>query len=1116
QVLGLCLPRSILAIQAMLACLKCGAAYLALDPDYPSARRNMMLRDAKIEFCLLHQDSRIRAGELAAASDCELIWLDQSALQLAWQQAASSNLDLPGLQPEQAAYVIYTSGSSGQPKGVVAAHRSIVNRLHWMQQAWPARDDEVFCQKTSLGFVDHVAEIFQPLVLGQPLVIIDTDDTLDPARFAQRIQAHRITRLTLVPSLLRLLCDQQVLSQMRSLRLVISSGEALQLSDARAFYQALPAATLLNLYGSSEVGADVSAYQMVAPDDNPAVMQYFHAADTAALPFKPLPSLSLDSAFRSEFCATGIPQQACGYEAYLAQLNQSILPYVVDVSSQRFIGHMTSKLPHFIPDLNRLIAQLNQNMVKVETSNSLTLIERQVLASLHRLFFQLDGTFYDQHCQDPQHVFGVVTGGGSVANLTALWGARNRALLAAGATLAGLRSEGAHAVAQRLGFRRCVVLGTRLMHYSMRKSMALMGLGEQALMTVAQDAQQKMSLPDLQQRLQQCQRENCLVIAIVGIAGATETGSIDPLPEIAAIARAHGVHFHVDAAWGGAFQLSPRYRHLLEGIEQADSITLCPHKQLYLSQGISLCLLRDTLAANCIATHANYQAQPGSYDLGQYSVEGSRPAHALLLHASLHVLAQDGYAWLLQQNMAKTRYFAQLIKSCDAFELIAEPELNILNYRYIPLALRGQPAQSGQRDQSEWSPEDNQQISQAVSTIQQQQFLLGQSFCSKTTLQLARWPGQALTVFRIVLANPLTSFDDLRAVLQDQLRIASEIIEAPGSQARNQLPELSGQAAQLLGQSIVPIGKPIANTTLYVLDAQLNQVPPGLPGQLFIGGAGLALGYLHQPQMTAEKFIDSPFEAGQKLYQSGDWVRWRDDGNLEYLGRMDEQIKIRGMRVEPGEIEAQLQQHPLVRQAVVALMRPAGQAGAEPLLTAYLVPRQDLAAAAAQPDALPDVTPAHQLDPLVLQAQLHTALAKCLPEHMLPALYVVVARLPLNPNGKIDRRALPAPGLPQRHSIAPASSATEAALCQIWQHCLGLERVGREDHFFRIGGHSLSLSKMAMQCNQHFGLNLPFKDFFTHPLLADLAILIEREQAGQAMFAQLSQTLPEGHTSLML
>ncbi|MBS9761482.1 non-ribosomal peptide synthetase, partial [Pseudomonas mosselii] len=261
----------------------------------------------------------------------------------------------------------------------------------------------------------------------------------------------------------------------------------------------------------------------------------------------------------------------------------------------------------------------------------------------------------------------------------------------------------------------------------------------------------------------------------------------------------------------------------------------------------------------------------------------------------------------------------------------------------------------------------------------------------------------------------------------------------------------------------LPIGRPIDNTRLYVLDGHDQPVPLGVAGQLHIGGAGVARGYLGLPEQQAERFIASPFADGERLYRSGDRVRQRADGSLEFLGRTDHQIKLRGLRIEPGEIEACLTRVPGVREAVV-LVHDAQPAG--PRLVAYVTG---------------DVPPAEAL---------REALLGQLPEYMVPALFMALDTMPLTPNGKLDRKALPQPDLPARAYEAPQGD-TEQLLARIWGELLGVERIGRHDNFFELGGHSLLAVTLTSRLREA-GLEADVRSLFEHPTLAGYAAITDR------------------------
>jgi amino acid adenylation domain-containing protein len=283
--------------------------------------------------------------------------------------------------------------------------------------------------------------------------------------------------------------------------------------------------------------------------------------------------------------------------------------------------------------------------------------------------------------------------------------------------------------------------------------------------------------------------------------------------------------------------------------------------------------------------------------------------------------------------------------------------------------------------------------------------------------------------------------------------------------------------------SPLSIGRPVPNARVYLLNAHGEPVPVGAVGEIWIGGAGVARGYLHRPELTAERFAIDPFVVASadapppRMYRSGDLGRWRGDGSIEFLGRDDRQVKIRGFRIELGEIEAALMRLDGLREA--AVITAAGQ-GEDKRLQAYVV---------ADPNRPPP-------DP----AQLRARLAERLPDHMLPAAFVLLDALPLNANGKLDHAALPAPDddAYAQHGYEAPQGEIEQALASIWTSLLGVERIGRDDGFFVLGGHSLLAVRMLSQLRQRFGVELALTTVFARPRLADLAVEIARAVPGAA------------------
>ncbi|HEX8242938.1 MAG TPA: amino acid adenylation domain-containing protein, partial [Longimicrobium sp.] len=267
----------------------------------------------------------------------------------------------------------------------------------------------------------------------------------------------------------------------------------------------------------------------------------------------------------------------------------------------------------------------------------------------------------------------------------------------------------------------------------------------------------------------------------------------------------------------------------------------------------------------------------------------------------------------------------------------------------------------------------------------------------------------------------------------------------------------------------IPLGGPIGNTRVYLLDRAGEPVPVGVAGELYIGGLGVARGYQGRPALTAERFVPDPFggRAGARLYRTGDLGRWLPDGTIDFIGRTDHQVKVRGFRIEPGEIEARLLEHPDVREAVVLVREDTP---GDKRLVAYLVGAETAGAEA-----------------------LRAYLGERLPAYMVPAAYVRLERLPLTPNGKLDRRALPAPegdAYAAREYEAPVGE-TERALAEIWSDVVGVERVGRHDDFFGLGGHSLLAVRVISRVREAWGTDVALGELFARPVLADFAAALE-------------------------
>ena len=362
---------------------------------------------------------------------------------------------------------------------------------------------------------------------------------------------------------------------------------------------------------------------------------------------------------------------------YFSRLVERVVADSIHTSCPTMIGHMTSALPYYFRPLANLVVSMNQNVVKTETAKTVTFLEREALAKLHSLVYGREDAFYKDHVQNAGTMLGTLTSGGTTANLCALWLARNHRLgpddgdqpdgasdgaaasAAAGgdaggaggaggaaSSFAGVEKEGIMRALRHYGDSDMVVIGSALMHYSLNKATDLLGLGTNNIIKVPTDDDYRVDLELLEAEIVKAKEAKVFICALVGICGATETGAIDPLREMAALARKYDVHFHVDAAWGGPMIFSPSEKYKAAGIEGADTVTLDGHKQLWLPMGTGMVFMKDPYLIRSIRKSAKYIIRKESFDLGKFTLQGSRPATALYLHANLEILGRRGFQLL--------------------------------------------------------------------------------------------------------------------------------------------------------------------------------------------------------------------------------------------------------------------------------------------------------------------------------------------------------------------------------------------------------------------------------------------------------------------------------------
>lgn len=471
----------------------------------------------------------------------------------------------------------------------------------------------------------------------------------------------------------------------------------------------------------------------------------------------------------ARFNKTNMADEPQDPEGYLAKFVEDVVADSVHCSAPMMIGHMTTSLPFYMRPLSKLLTTLHCNNVKLETGKTTTFLEKEAIAMIHRHMFQRDDHFYQTESHRADVVLGLVCSGGTIANNSAMWIARNK-LFKADGDYKGCDKQGMIRGLMHYGYKGAVIIGSEVMHYSMKKSADVLGIGIEGLVTCPFNEDYQVDTNVMRQEILRCQQENLAIISLVGVAGATETGSIDDLNTIADMAEEFGLHFHVDAAWGGPVMFSSS-KHKIAGIERANTVTLDGHKQLYTPMGCGLCFLREPEQINAVVKTANYIIRKESYDLGKFTMEGSRPAVAMFLHANLEIMGVAGYGALVDRCIRHTSYMVTALKATGKFEEVLMPMTNILLYRYVPIAYRGK---------GKLTEEENEEVNRINIALQSAQKLKGSTFVSRTTIFS---PVQKCRVvaLRVVIANPLTSKSHIDATLADQLKIVSNI--DPGMQA---------------------------------------------------------------------------------------------------------------------------------------------------------------------------------------------------------------------------------------------------------------------------------------------------------------------------------------------
>ena len=489
------------------------------------------------------------------------------------------------------------------------------------------------------------------------------------------------------------------------------------------------------------------------------------------------------------FNQTFIPEGPLLIKDVLLEIKSKVIDHSVKVGNPFYIGHMTSAIPYFMILLEMIIAALNQNQVKIETAKASSFVERELVSWLHSLIFNRKESFYQRNIHNHRVALGNVTSDGTLSNMTALMVAREKAF-PPDEDFPGLRIVGSDKALRHYGYSRGVVLVSTRGHYSITKAANLLGIGESNVINIPVDSSNHIDIRRLKRRIKYFQEgrdnERTKIIAIIGIAGTTETGNVDDLEALRDISSEVSVHFHVDACWGGPALLVDEYRPLFRGIEKADSVAIDAHKLLYCPMSMGVALFRSEKDLSLIKHESRYIIRRNSVDTGRFTIEGSRPFACLKPWASLKIIGRKGYGLLFRHARESTDYLRSIIDNCGNFETLNVPELFILNYRFIPEKVLEQIAVWRNIALSVKGKDDAKEAERKIRKINRLINGLNiklhrelrrddTTFVSRTTLESTRYRPQNIVVLRAVLINPLTDKKVLDEIIETQNRIGLQI-----------------------------------------------------------------------------------------------------------------------------------------------------------------------------------------------------------------------------------------------------------------------------------------------------------------------------------------------------
>ena len=500
-----------------------------------------------------------------------------------------------------------------------------------------------------------------------------------------------------------------------------------------------------------------------------SALGWLYAAVEAGLRFAKSPRRSLMGEGNLEHIACEeLSEWGDGLEKALEYSEQTIAPHLVLTQNPRFMGHMTSEV-HLSSQMADILQSFyNQNLVKQETAHGASDIERQTVFWLHKMIYSQEASFYEEASKDYGHSLGSTVSGGTIGNITGLTVARNL-------RFPEVKQKGWQALnSMTTGSEtlKVAILASQRAHYSLLKACSLLGLGEESLVVIPVDAfTNKVNLNLMKETAKALHDQGTIILAVVGVAGSTETGSIDDLKELAQIARHYGSWFHVDAAWAGAYLFSDELKPLLNGIELADSVVIDGHKLIGLTMGHGMVLFRQKESLDALLHHAHYILRTTSRDLGRFTIEGSKPFNAFKLWFTGKSIGQRGIASRVETAHLKAQLFLECLKAFDCFQVTSALETTILTYRYMPAWV----ADLGLEEDSKFGDWLSSTLNHVNQEIQEFGRRDAPGFVSRTVLESVVGAKGTCTVFRAIPIHSEISESHIHALLRWQRSKGDEL-----------------------------------------------------------------------------------------------------------------------------------------------------------------------------------------------------------------------------------------------------------------------------------------------------------------------------------------------------